>query len=111
MPGIDDINVHSEELQEVFGTPPRWLVRWGTTIAFLAFVAMIVVAYYVKYPDIIKADITLELPNPPVPVVAENIQTIENIKVDSVSTIQSMDSTAEKVDQTQSQFGEVEMRR
>ena len=81
MPGRDDINIHSEELQEVFGTPPRWLVRWGTTIAFFAFLAILGVAYYVKYPDIINARIFIEAPNPPVPIVAKSLKTIESIKV------------------------------
>ncbi len=62
--------MHSEELREVLGTPPRWLVRWGTVIACLTFLAMLAVAYYVKYPDVIKADLILSAPNPPVNLIA-----------------------------------------
>ena len=55
----ESIELRSEEIQEILGTPPRKIVRWGTTIAFLTFCFLIFVSYFVRYPDVIKAPIVL----------------------------------------------------
>lgn len=75
------IETHSEELKEVFGTPPRWLVRWGTVIACFSFIAMLMVAYFVKYPDVIKADLILSAPNPPVNLIADKTGLLDAVLV------------------------------
>lgn len=76
-----EIKDHSEELSEVLGTPPRWLVRWGTMIAWLAFAVIIGLAYFVKYPDIIEAPVVISYPNPPVAIVAKKTSALEAILI------------------------------
>jgi len=61
----EDIEIRSEEVQEILGTPPGWMARWGTTLAFITFIALAWAAYWIKYPDIIKADITITTEDPP----------------------------------------------
>ncbi len=77
----DNIKNHSEELQEVLGTPPRWLVRWGTMIACFAFCALLAVAYFVEYSDTIKADLVLTAPNPPVTMMADRQGLLEAVLI------------------------------
>ena len=31
------VELRSEEVQEILGTPPGWLVRWGTMVVLLGF--------------------------------------------------------------------------
>ena len=64
------IELRSDEVQEILGTPPSWLVRWGTTVTFLGFLALIAAGWMVRYPDVIKAKIVLTTGNPPVELVA-----------------------------------------
>jgi hypothetical protein len=70
MQEYEKIELRSEEIQEILGTPPRKIVRWGTTAVFLSFCAMLFVSYFIHYPDIIKAPIVLMTPNPPIELTA-----------------------------------------
>ena len=77
----ENINLHSEELQEVLGTPPGRLVRYGTVIAVVTFLAILTLAYWVKYPDIIKAPLVVTSPNPPVNIISERSGLLEAVLV------------------------------
>ena len=81
MEAHEKINLHSEELQEVLGTPPGSLARYGTAIAWITFLVLIGVAYFVKYPDIIKAPLVLSAPNPPVNLISERPGLLEAVLV------------------------------
>ncbi len=61
----EDIEIRSEEVQEILGTPPGWMARWGTTLAFITFIALAWGAYWIKYPDIVESDITITTEDPP----------------------------------------------
>ncbi|MEM1324289.1 MAG: HlyD family efflux transporter periplasmic adaptor subunit [Bacteroidota bacterium] len=65
------IELRSEEVQEILGTPPRWIVRWGTTVAFISIALMAVVSYIIKYPDVIRAPVVLTTAIPPESVIAK----------------------------------------
>lgn len=64
------VELRSEEVQEILGTPPGWLVRWGTLIALAGFSAMLGVAALISYPDVIEAKILLTTNTPAVDVIA-----------------------------------------
>ena len=51
-----NIELRSEEVQEVMGQIPAWIVRWGITLLFLVVVALLVGSCFFKYPDVITAD-------------------------------------------------------
>lgn len=78
----DNINLHSEELNEVLGTPPGWLARYGILTAYLAIIVMIAVAYFVKYPDVVEANMEITVPNPSVEIVAKQTGLIEQVFVE-----------------------------
>ncbi len=67
----EDIEIRSEEVQEILGTPPGWMARWGTTLAFGTFIALAWAAYWIKYPDIIEAKITITTEDPPYTIYTE----------------------------------------
>lgn len=104
MEAREQLEMHSEELGEVLGTPPRWLVRWGTTIALFTFVTLLAVAYFVKYPDIITADLVITAPNPPVNLIANQAGLLEAVLVRDDETVEEGDlllvysSTANMID-------------
>jgi len=45
------IELRSDDVQEIIGTPPRWIVRWGTVIVSIIVLTLIAMTFYVKYPD------------------------------------------------------------
>ncbi len=65
------IELRSEEVQEILGTPPGWLVRWGTLVLFICFSALIGVAAIISYPDIVQAKIVISAAVPSVDIVAK----------------------------------------
>lgn len=68
----DNIEIRSDEVQEIMGTPPKWIIRRGITIILLVVVVLVVGSYFYKYPDLIEARVTIVSENPPVSVVARS---------------------------------------
>lgn len=64
------IEIRSDEVQEILGTPPRWIVRWGITIMLLVVLILFAGSYLFKYPDEISSRVIILSENPPVPIVA-----------------------------------------
>ena len=48
-------NAHSDEMQEIIGQIPNWLVRWGNVVIFGIVIMLLLTSYTVRYPDIITA--------------------------------------------------------
>lgn len=100
MKELEDIEIRSEEVQEILGTPPSWMVRWGSLSAFALFVALMWLSFLVKYPDVVDADIRLVSKDPPVRLTALNANRIDevivknNTRVDSGQALLAFRSTA-----------------
>jgi HlyD family secretion protein len=67
----NEISLRSEEVNDVLSATPAWLLRWGATLIFALILGMFVLAYFIRYPDILTAEITLTTQNPPVTLVAK----------------------------------------
>lgn len=63
------IEIRSEEVQEIIGQTPGWVVQWGITLIFFVFSILIAVSWFIKYPDIIKAGVTITTIPAPLPIV------------------------------------------
>ena len=81
MAEIDKIEIRSEEVQEIMGTPPKWIIRWGIVIIFFVVMTLLAGSYFYKYPDLINAQITIVSENPPVSIVARADGKLNNIFV------------------------------
>lgn len=68
----DNIEIRSEEVQEIMGTPPRWIVRWGVVVITGVVLVLLLGSYYYKYPDILLARVTIVSQNPPVSIIARS---------------------------------------
>jgi len=83
------IDIRSEEVQEILGTPPSWLVRWGTTMAFAIVVIFGWIGYLVEYPDIVAADIKVTSIDPPKRILAPNSLNISKVWVNNEDTVKT----------------------
>ncbi len=81
MEEYEKIELRSEEVQEILGTPPGSIVRWGTTVAFLSVILMGFVSYWIKYPDKVPAPITITTSSPPFNLIATTNGYIAQLKV------------------------------
>ncbi|GAB5408260.1 MAG: HlyD family efflux transporter periplasmic adaptor subunit [Balneolaceae bacterium] len=60
-----DLDILSEEVQEIIGKPPHWLVRGGIGVLFCVLALVFIAASFVQYPEIIKSELTLIAINAP----------------------------------------------
>lgn len=66
-----DIELRSEEFQEVLSRVPSWMQRYGITLIFFILAGLIVGSAFFKYPDIISAPVVVSTENLPVDIVAK----------------------------------------
>ncbi len=95
------IELRSDEVQEILGTPPSWMVRWGTTVIVLCIAMLGVMSYVVKYPDIIPASVVITTSQPPTSVVSRSDGNLSKLLVTEKETVSAgailgiMQSTAQ----------------
>jgi multidrug resistance efflux pump len=65
MKNENNIEVLNEEIQEILGTPPRWILRFGTLIFLIIIVVLIWLSYWIQYPDIVSSEIIVSFNDPP----------------------------------------------
>jgi multidrug resistance efflux pump len=75
------VELRSEEVQEILGTPPGWLVRWGTSVVVASFTLMLLAAWVMRYPDVIGAKISISTTVPAADVVARTSGRIARLRV------------------------------
>ena len=76
-----EVEIRSEEVQEVMGQIPAWIVRWGVTVLFAVVLVLLVGSYFFKYPDVIATEMTLTSREPVVKVVARSSGKISGLYV------------------------------
>lgn len=61
---IENIDLRSEEVQEILTKVPHWMIRWGNVLFLSLIVLLLIMSWFIKYPDIItsKAIITTQIP-------------------------------------------------
>ncbi len=80
----DEIN---ENTQELISRTPNWLVRTGNTWLALFLLILLWAAYYINYPDVIKAPITIVGSRPVVPLIARRDGHIEINQIKNGDTV------------------------
>jgi HlyD family secretion protein len=83
----DDIEIRSEDVQEILGTPPKWIIRWGTTISFIVILLMVWLSWYFKYPVKIEAPVVITTSTPPTEVVAPSTGYLNSFLVAESDTV------------------------
>ncbi len=51
---INKIEIRSEEIQDILGQVPRWIVRWGTVVVLITVLILIAFSWIFEYPEIIR---------------------------------------------------------
>jgi len=77
----DKIELRSEEFQEVLGSVPPWILRWGITVLAVVVVILLIGSAIIKYPDVISAQIVLTGSTPPAAIVAHASGKIRELHV------------------------------
>jgi multidrug resistance efflux pump len=67
-----EIILRTEEVNEILTSTPKWIFRWGISVIFILIITAITLSYFIRYPDVLTAEITLTTLNPPVTLVSKN---------------------------------------
>lgn len=70
---------YSEQTQEIMGQIPSWILRWGMGVIFAVLLGIIIGSYFIKYPQIVTAPITITTINPPSDLIAKSTGRIDTI--------------------------------
>ena len=82
-----ELELRSEEVQEILTRIPHWLIRWGSMVVLAIFILFFFVSWIVKYPDIISTQIIITTNIPPQKLIAKTSGKIEAILVTDKSVV------------------------
>lgn len=61
---LEEIELRSEEVQEIISKIPNWMIRWGSSLFFCLILLVLGISWMVKYPDVLENEalITTQIP-------------------------------------------------
>jgi multidrug efflux pump subunit AcrA (membrane-fusion protein) len=89
-----EIIIRTEEVNEILTSTPKWILRWGISIIFILIITGIALSYFIRYPDILTADITLTTLNPPVTLLAKNNGKLIHLLVENNNIVKANQTIA-----------------
>ena len=88
------IELRSEEFQEVLGSVPHWILRWGITILSVVVVILLAGSAIIKYPDVLSSQVTLTGSIPPAVVVSRASGKLKELYVTDNQVVKAGDYLA-----------------
>jgi multidrug resistance efflux pump len=94
----------SDEVREVMAHIPQGIIRWGMTYILVTLLVLLAISWFVKYPDVLTAEVVLTTRTPPARIVARasgKINTIffrENDQVAAGTILGSIENPADGKD-------------
>ena len=76
-----NIEIRSEEVQDILGTPPGWIIRRGVGMISVVVFILLAGSFIFKYPDIIVGKVTIVSENPPATIAARASGRISHLLV------------------------------
>ncbi|WP_288981651.1 HlyD family efflux transporter periplasmic adaptor subunit [uncultured Flavobacterium sp.] len=87
MPNHNEIEIRSEEVQDILTKIPHWVIRWGSLVVLIILLLLFLVSWMVKYPDIITTEITITTQIPPEKLVAKTSGKIQAILINDKTIV------------------------
>ena len=79
---LENIELRSEEVQEILTKVPHWMIRWGSVLFFALVLLLLLLSWVIKYPDIILSEAVITTQIPPQKEYAKITGKIEAILVE-----------------------------
>ncbi|MEP1488881.1 MAG: HlyD family efflux transporter periplasmic adaptor subunit [Algibacter sp.] len=83
----NNIELRSEEVQEILSNPPVWIVRWGITLIFMFVCIILCLSFIIKYPDFVSAKVLVTTKQPTEQVVSRYSGQLEKIFIKNRDTV------------------------
>lgn len=100
----DDIELRSEDVQDIISYIPNWMIRFGNVIIFLLLGFVVFSTFLIKFPDTIRGQIIITTSVPPAHLVSKsegkisNLFVKENDFVNEHQVLATLESTADYKD-------------
>ena len=100
----EEIQIRSEEVQEILSYVPNWMIRWGNTLVFMLILGLLLISWFVKYPDVIPTEVVVTTTVPPEKVYAraggkmDALLIADNEPVDLNTILAVIENTADHQD-------------
>lgn len=91
---LDNIDLRSEEVQEILTRVPHWMIRWGSVLFLCLIIMLLFISWFVKYPDVIVAQGVITTEIPPQKIYAKTTGRIDTIFVKENQTVYEGQSLA-----------------
>ncbi len=91
---LKEVEIRSEEVQEIMGFIPHWIIRWGLTLIFMVVTFLVIGSWFFRYPDIIASTIVVTTENPPANLVARSSGKIAELYVRDRQKVREGESIA-----------------
>jgi len=82
-----NLNLRSEEVQEILTNPPSWIVRWGITLIFIFTIIVVALSFIIRYPDFVSAKVLITTEEPTEKVIARYTGQLDKIFVADRDTV------------------------
>ncbi|RZL32417.1 MAG: HlyD family efflux transporter periplasmic adaptor subunit [Pedobacter sp.] len=76
---LDEVELRSEAVQDILAEPPHWMFRWGNLVILALLLMVLLMSYFIKYPEFVPATIIVTSQNPP-----EKLQFRTDSKIEKV---------------------------
>ncbi len=86
-----DIEIKTEDVNELLSSVPKWIIRWGVTMIFGIMVLALSLSYFIKYPDTLSAKATVTTVNPPVTLISKTNGKIIELKIKNNQMVKKND--------------------
>ncbi len=85
---------HSEEVDELLGKPPAWLLRSGIGVIFTVLLSFFIASWFIKYPEVVSSQVVFTTLNPPVSLVARSNGKIQELFVKANDSVKAYEVIA-----------------
>ncbi|MEM6770938.1 MAG: HlyD family efflux transporter periplasmic adaptor subunit [Bacteroidota bacterium] len=86
------LDPRSEDMEEVIGTPPSWMARYGTSILLFSVLLLAAIATFYRYPSVVPAELTLTTIDPPRPLRAPQDFQIKLVNTRHKATVKATEA-------------------
>lgn len=74
-----EVQLRSEGVQDILSEPPHWMFRWGSAVILAILLMILLMSYFIKYPEFVPATIVVTSQNPP-----EKLQIRTDSKIEKI---------------------------
>lgn len=85
---MEEIEIRSDEVQDILSHVPHWMIRWGITVIFGLIVLLLGLAWFVRYPEMVDGSVIITTEKAPIKLTAQGNGILKSIRFKDGETVQ-----------------------